>query len=262
MNLRQIINKLSRQNGLIISLYLPISPGETRKEFVTTFHSRLKSLRQAAKNLRHKEEKFLDAIIKKIESYLDSVDTHSAKSLVVFAGKNLFEAIKLPVQTPLRSHIDDRPFVSPLTRTIEENPPFLLVLIDRQSARLIEVNIGEEEAKSRILKSDVPQRILAKGADTGRESKILRHIEDHLRRHLEKVLYETKRFEKTFPNGLIVIGAQRELVGKFKRLLPKTLKAKVVGDFGANVDENETYLIKKAQKFVDNYLEREAWHEV
>ena len=95
----------------------------------------------------------------------------------------------------------------------------------------------------------------------GRESKILRHIEDHLHRHLEKVLIETKRFEKSYPDGLIIIGAQKELVGRFENLLPKDLKLKVVGNFGANVDDNEAEVIKKAQKIVDDYLERKSWNE-
>src|SRR3989344_2373914 len=259
MNLRQIIKKLSSQNGLFISFYIPIKPGGTRKEFVTTFRSHLKDLRHAAENLKHKEEKYLDAIIKKVEDFLDTADTHEAKSIAIFAGKDFFETIKLPVEIPLRTHIDTEPLVSPLTKALEENPLFLLVLIDRESARLIEVNVGEEEAKSKVIKSDVPQRILAKGDNMGRESKILRHIEDHLRWHLEKVLNETKRFEKSFPDGLIVIGAQKELVGRFKYLLPNPLKGKVVGSFGANVGDNETSLIKKGEKIIDNYLERKAW---
>ena len=261
MNIRQLIKKLSARDGLSVSFYLPVRTGETRKEFVTTFRSHLKDLRHSAKNLKHKEEKYLDAIIKKVEDFLDTADTHKAKSLAIFASKNLFEAIKLPVEIPLRTHIDTKPLVSPLTKVLEENPPFLLVLIDRESARLIEVNVATEEAKSKVMKSDVPARILAKGDDMGRESKILRHIEDHLHRHLEKVLIETKRFEKSYPDGLIIIGAQKELVGRFENLLPKDLKLKVVGNFGANVDDNEAEVIKKAQKIVDNYLERKSWNE-
>jgi len=262
MTIKQTIKKLSTRNGLFVSFYLPIRPGETRKEFVTTFRTHLKDLKHAAKNLRHKEEKYLDAIIKRVEDFLDTADTHKTKSLAIFAGKNFFEAIKLSMEIPLRAHVDTRPLVSPLTRAIEENPPFLLVLIDRQSARLIEVNLGEEEARSKIIRSDVPKRILAKGDDTGRESKILRHIEEHLHRHLEKVLIQTKRFEKSYPDGLIVIGAQKELVGRFKDLLPNPLKGKVVGSFGANVGDNETSLIKKGEKIIDSYLERRAWREI
>src|SRR3990167_8787934 len=47
-------------------------------------------------------------------------------------------------------------------------------------------------------------------------------------RHLEKVVAEVKKFEKAYPDGLIVVGAQKELVGKFKKLLPTALGLKVV----------------------------------
>lgn len=262
MGIKQIIKKLSKRNGLFVSFYLPIKIGETRREFVTTFRSRLKDLRHTAKNLIGQEEKYLGATLNKIENFLETADTHKTKTLVIFAGKNLFEVFRLPVELPLRLHIDTKPLISPLSKAFEENPPFLLVLIDRQSARLIEVSLGEEEVKSKVIKSEVPKRILARGDNVGRESKILRHIEDHLRRHLEKVLAETKKFEKAFPGGLIVVGAQRELVGRFKDLLPKALRKKVIGNFGADVDDNETEIINKAYKIINDYLERKAWHEV
>ena len=262
MNIRQIIKRLSSKNGLFVSFYLPISPGETRKEFVTTFHSHLKDLKHVARNLRHKEEKFLDAIIKRIEDYLETADTHNTKTLVIFSGKNFFETFKLPIATSLKTHVGDKPYLNPLSNALEENPSFIIVLIDRTKAKIIEVNLGREEAKSKLIQSDVPQRILAKGAGTGKESKILRHIEDHLHRHLLKVTKELEKFEKGFPDGLIIIAAQKELVGKFKGLLPRSIQPKVIGNFGANTDDNESELIKRAQKIVDDYLEKKAWHEI
>ena len=66
MTIKQIIKKLSSRDGLFVSFYLPVRAGETRKEFVTTFRSHLKDLKHAAKNLKHREEKYLDAIIKKV----------------------------------------------------------------------------------------------------------------------------------------------------------------------------------------------------
>ena len=262
MNIRQIIKKMSQRDGLFISFYLPIRKGETRKEFVTTFRSQLNNLKRAAKNLKHKEEKHLNALLDKIGNYLNYVDTHKTKSIVIFAAKGFFEVIKLPVTVQLKAHVGTKPLVSPLNTVLDENPPFIVVLIDRNKAKLIEVNIASKETQSSVIVSDVPQRIQAKGADTGRESKILRHIENHLDRHLQKIVTEVKKFEKAYHNDLLVIGAQKELVGKFKRLLPRNLKIKVVGNFGANTDDNESQIIKKSQKIIDSYLEKEAWHEV
>jgi len=262
MNVNQIVKRLSTTDGLLISLYLPIATGETRKEFVTTFRSHLKDLRHTAKNLKHQQEKYLNLIIKQIENYLETVDTHNTKSLAIFAGKNLFETYKLPVSVPLKAKIDTKLLLSPLSNAFDENPAFIIVVIDRTIAKIIEVNLGLEETESKVIKSDVPQRILAKGADTGRESKILRHIEEHLHRHLEKVAAEVKKFESTHPKVLLIIAAQKELVEKFKKLLTENLKVKLIGDFGANVSDNETQVIRKAQKIVDLHLEKEAWHEI
>ena len=259
MNTRQIIKHLSTRDGLIVSLYLPVEAGESKKDWFTRVHSHLLELRHSATNLDKKGEKYLDAIISEVEDFLETFDSRGTKTLAIFAGKDLFKSLKLPVSLPLRAHIENKPLLSPLTEALEENPPFLLVIIDRTAGKIIEVNFLQEEAHSRVIRSDVPQRILARGDNMGREDKILRHIEDHLHWHLEKILFEVKRFEKNYPDGLIVLGAQKELTGKFKRILPKALQKKVIGDFGANVDDNETDLMKKAKKIVDKYLENRTW---
>ncbi len=262
MNTRQIIRTLSQRNGLIVSLYLPVLPSQTRRDLATIFHSHLKDLLHTAKNLKHSHEKYLDAILEKIDTWLSKADTRNAKTLVVFAGKDIFKTLKLPVSLKTRVHIANKPLLAPLTEAIEENPSFLLVLLDRDKAKLIEVNFSSEEAESKLIESDVPKRILARGDNMGRESKILRHIEDHLHRHLFKVVEEVKSFEKNYPDGLLVIGSQKELVGKFTRLLTTPLKKRVIGDFGANVDDNEAQVISKAQTVVDQYLEKVAWKQI
>jgi hypothetical protein len=259
MNTRQIIKHLSNRNGLTVSLYFPVESGESKKDWLTKIHSHLKDLRHSALNLGREGEKYLEAILARVGNFLEEADTRGAKTLAVFAGKDIFETLTLPVTLPLRVHIEDKPWLTPLTEALEENPPFLLVLIDRTAGKIIEVNFLQEEATSKTIRSDVPQRILAKGDDMGREDKTLRHIEDHLHRHLVKVVKLLVDFEASYPDGLIVIGAQKELVGKFTRLLPKAVSKKVIGAFGAEVDDNETDLIKKAQKIVDSYLERISW---
>lgn len=239
MNTRQIINHLLTRNGLTVSLYLPVDPGESKKDWLTKVHSHLRDLRHSAQNLEKRGEKYLDAVISEVEGFLEDFDSRGTKTLVVFAGKDLFENLKLPVTLPLQAHVENKPSLAPLSEALEENPPFLLVLIDRTAGKVVEVNLLQEEASSKIIKSDVPQRILARGDNMGREDKILRHIEDHLHRHLEKIVVEVKKFEKNYPDGLIVLCAQRGLIGKFKRLLPKSLQSKVIGNFGANVDDNQ-----------------------
>lgn len=253
------INKIANKTGFFISLYIPVEKSFTHKDFVTMVHSHLRDLMHTGHSLVKREDKYLGAIIEKIKENLEIIDTRGAKSVVVFAGKDFFEVLKLPVVIPLKMHVGEKLYLEPLSKSFEENPPFIVVLIDRNRAKIIEVNFSLEEAKSKVINSDVPQRIQAKGDNMGREDKILRHIEDHLHRHLVKVVKELKSFENSFPDELIVIGAQKELVGKFKNLLSKDFQKKVIGFFGAEVDDNETELLKKAHKIVDEFLERKAW---
>lgn len=257
MNNYKIIEKLSSRSNLTISLYLPLD--SNRKSLLSFIHSNLNKLRKSARNLKGREEKYLKATIKKIENYLINFDTRSAKSIALFAGKNFFEVLRIPVLVEPKFHIGRKPELETLSKVLDENPPFIIVLLDRTQAKLLEVNVGEEEAQSRPIKNDVPQKVKS-GDDTwDQQNKIFRHIEDHLHRHFIEVIDELKRFEENYPNGLIVIGAQKELVGKFSRELSKEMQAKVIGNFGANADDNETDVIKKAQKIVDSYLKDTIW---
>src|SRR3989344_4898593 len=202
------LTKLASKTGLFISLYMPVDRTWTKKDLTTMIHSHLKDLSHTAHNLKKTEDKYLNALLQKVKDSLENVDTRGAKTVVVFAGRDYWEVLKLPITVPLRVHLDKKPLLAPLTEAYEENPPFIIALIDRDRGKIIEVNFAFEEAKSRVIKSDVPQRILAKGDDMGREDKILRHIEDHLHRHLRKVAGEIIKMEKSFHTGLIVIGAQ------------------------------------------------------
>lgn len=259
MNNHKLIEKLSSRSSFVLSLYLPFSSGTTKKGLLSFIHSHLNKLRHSAENLQKSEEKYLRATLAKVEDYLTHFDTRSAKAVAVFAGKNFFEVLRIPVSVAPEFHISRKPMFDTLNKVLLENPPFIVVLLDRTASKLIEVNVGEVEAQSPLIKNDVPQKVKS-GDDTwDQQNKIFRHIEDHLHRHLVEVVSELKRFEKNYPDGLVVIGAQKELVGKFTKELSTEMQAKVIGNFGANADDNETVVIKKAQKIVDNFLEKRVW---
>ncbi len=257
MNNYKIIEKLSSRSNLTISLYIPLD--SNRKELQSFIHSNLNKLRHSAKNLTGNEEKYLRATLRKIEDYLTNFDTRGAKSIALFAGKNFFEVLRIPVIVEPQFHIGRKPVLETLSKILDENPPFIIILLDRTQAKLLEVNVGEEDAQSRPIKNDVPQKVKSGDDMWDAQNKIFRHIEDHLHRHFVKVVDELKKFEKSYPDGLIVIGAPKELVGKFYRELSKETQAKVIGNFGTNADDSETDVIKKAQKIVNRCLENRVW---
>ncbi len=259
MNNHKLIEKLSSRSGFVLSLYIPFASGTGKKDLLSFIHSNLNKLRHSAENLQKNEEKYLKATLAKVEDYLTTFDTRSAKAVAVFAGKDFFEVLRIPVAVRSEFHIGRKPMFDTLNKVLLENPPFIVVLLDRTQGKLIEVNVGEKEAQSRLIKNDVPQKVKSGDDLWDQQNKIFRHIEDHLHRHLVEIVKELREFEKNYPDGLIVIGAQKELVGKFIRELSKEMQAKVIGNFGANADDNETEVIKKAQKIVDIYLENKIW---
>lgn len=254
MNIKQILKHQIKKDGLFISLYLPIDYRWSRKDFLSNIRSHLHDLQEASDNLPAGKEKYLAALVNKINKYLETVPTQGMKSLAIFSGEDLFLPIKLNTPVPFQAHIGNTLDLIPLKEAEASDPPYLLAIIDRTQAKILLVNHSQTEKESVMIKSDVPQRILAKGGHMGREDKILRHIEDHLHRHLKKVAQQIISLEKSYHTGLLVVGAQIELVGRIQDLLPTSMKKNLIGHFGANIDDKEVLIIEKAEVIVQKYL--------
>lgn len=108
---------------------------------------------------------------------------------------------------------------------------YLVLLADREKARLITVNLGKIEEQKEIFDDSVPQNVKAKKIDYGRDDKIFRHIEQHLHYHLQFIAKETKEFIKGKNIQFIILGGHEELLPKMKAHLTYPLNKMVKGNF-------------------------------
>lgn len=171
--------------------------------------------------------------IKKIEDFLHQfISSSNTRSYVFFtSGKNLWQVLNFEFFLPPLCKISNFPYMKPLEEAVEKYRKYLVVLADREKARLFTVHLGKIEESKDIFNGDVPQKVKAKKTDYGRDDKIFRHIEDHLHRHLQVIAKATKDFTKGKNIHFIILGGHKELLPKIKEHLPYPLKGKVKGEF-------------------------------
>lgn len=115
--------------------------------------------------------------------------------------------------------------------TVQKHNKYLVLLADRKNARMFTLQKGVAGQHEEIVCEDVPQKV-RHGDDTwDSQDKIFRHIEDHLRRHLECVGQQAKLYVEKNNIDRILIGSHKPLFGKIKKNLQYPLSQKVVGTF-------------------------------
>ncbi|OGH20761.1 MAG: hypothetical protein A3D74_05550 [Candidatus Levybacteria bacterium RIFCSPHIGHO2_02_FULL_37_13] len=229
----------------ILSLYLGFkdkkSPSGT--VLVTLFHLLIH------KSLTSLEKKAFREDLKKIEKYLqESFDTRGNRSIVFFtAGAHLFKVLQFEFYLPPDVSISYSPNVAPIVETISRYGAYLVLLADRKRARLFTVHLGKIEEHEDIVNGFVPQKV-KHGDDTwDAQDKILRHIEDHLHRHLKLIAQSVDDFVKQKRIEFIILGGHKEFFNKIKKHLPKRLAKKVLGELVTeiNIPLNDVFLRSK-----------------
>lgn len=245
-NLQQKINKLKEYKGdPVLSVYL----GEKSKKSPSSryFQTGLKSL--VKKNLSSDEKKFFVEDIGKIQKYLNEFyNARGTRSVIFFtSGKNLWEVFEFEFPLSDYCKVSKTPFLKPLLKALKDHEKYLVLLIDRKRARLFTVHLGIVEEQEDVFGEYVPQKVKQIHEAFKRENKILRHIEDHLNRHLKLITEKTKEFARNKHIRFLIIGGHEELLPEIKKLLPYPLSKKLRGDFitELNIPINDVYLKSK-----------------
>lgn len=242
------IKKLEKYKDLkipVLSIYLGID--DKKSPNIKTLVSQLHSL--VKKNLNKKEKEIFKKDFEKIESYLrESFNPRGDRSIAFFtSGERLFEALNFEFYlTPLCT-ISNSLQLKPIINAIKKHKKYLVLLADREKARLFTVHLGNIEEHEDIFGEYVPQQVKRINRAWKREDKILRHIEDHLHRHLKLIADSVSDFSKNKNIDFMIIGGHEELISKIKKHLPQNLAKKISGTFitELNIPINNVFLKSK-----------------
>jgi peptide subunit release factor 1 (eRF1) len=163
------------------------------------------------------------------------------RALAIFScpPRGFVRAVPLPAPVPEGAYWGRELYLRPLLAALDEHELTLVTLVDREKARLFQVFLGEIEEVGDIVGGS-RKHVEAGGAQrrfTGGiagwsirigygESKIQRHDELLLQRHLEDVVDAIQHFHHSAPADRILLGGIAETVNELRLLLPKRLRSR------------------------------------
>ena len=250
MDIEEIIGRLRNFKNFpfpILSVYL--GSQDKKIPYPSFFLTQLHGL--VHQNLDPQEQKYWQQDLARIEKYLQqSLDRKGNRSLAFFSSQNLWQALELPFFLPPFCKSSHSVHIDPIEDKLEENPRYLLLLVDREKARMFIINLGKVEQSREIFDNQVPQRVKAKTVNLGRTDKIMRHIEYHLNEHLKLIAKSAKEFISRKKIHFIIIGGHKELFGKIKKSLPYPLNRMVLGEFVTELNVVQSQLIFWANSLI------------
>jgi len=211
-----------------LSLYLAAGPALDRRYH----HALLKDLEKAAEpELEPARKPALHRESLIARRYLDQVSP-SGKPLAVFScrSRGLFEALSLPEDVRSQLYIGERLELAPLREILLRHPPALVVLADKQKARVFHLVLAEVQEVAE-LEGD-PVRRHRQGGWSDR--RFQRHQDEQAHWNLKAAAEWVDRYGPAErPLRTIYLGGPPEARASFKRLLPKRLQQTVAREFAA-----------------------------
>lgn len=258
--LRQLASfECQRPNELAISFYFqPSTPQNSshREEGILAKDLVRKTLQELQLNDRSREA------VEDLENILrlaENLHGNQARAKAVFAcsARKLWSEFDLPpVSSPTRLFVNRRFHLKPLAAVFSEHPRLWVALIDRQSARFLEIQFEQLREQSSFT-SPLSRHGRSDGYAGYDAGHIERHVEDEVRRHFRsaaeflQTAAERRQFEA------LVIGCQDvnwpELQVQLHPYVQKRLLGRFSADLGTLTDDAAK---QEAERILHDSLQR------
>ncbi|MGC4113300.1 MAG: hypothetical protein QM765_01205 [Myxococcales bacterium] len=234
MDVRQVLEELVRipeQPQPVASVFLNTWwANEHQREAVRVFVN--ENVRRAVKALPNEEARqALAETFQPIESYVAAMIRtqldENAAGVALFSSKplGLFRvvAIGVPFQ-PMEFHVEPRPAVVPLLRTLTGVPDVIVAAVDSEGGTILEADGSVTDQEARI------ERPFPGFHSRGgwRQRRIGRHLGELRERNLRAVAEPLTRISEAHPRAFLVLAGQHFILTAFESLLPERVRGRIV----------------------------------
>ncbi|HSE98568.1 MAG TPA: hypothetical protein VLD57_09915, partial [Blastocatellia bacterium] len=176
--------------------------------------------------------------------------TPKGKGLVVFSDlkQDFWWQRDLQVGFQTEARWSPNPWVRPLLEVLEEHDRLVVVLIDKQHARILTLDAIGIEQQSEVL-SDVPNKHATTGTDhIWSQGQMERDHTNHIKGHARRVADELASIVDRMKISRVVIGGPVEATTIFSGELPKRLQQMIIGTISAPVDAGYERLLDEVRE--------------
>ncbi len=172
-----------------------------------------------------------------VQNYFNDYEPTS-KGLLIFAGVSFQEVHELPLQFENHATFGE-PFLTPLLSAMDEYKPYLVTLVDQESARFFIGYLGEigfqESMEIDLEEYDFQQKTLTLSSaglgvtQSSNQEAFDRMIDEHRNRFYRDVIETTQKLAEHNQIRRVILGGSEQSAFALQHLMPDSLKADVVG---------------------------------
>ena len=255
-----LINRQAAPNNAMLSIYLNVDPPQTgslNRHFEGELLARLRSIQEQLSN--EAERRSFKASARRVRQFI-ARHKPTGQGLILFCSDHDSFFWWRDIQVPVRNEVrwNRRPQIRPLLELQDEFERYCIILTDREQGHLFTVFMGEIEQHLELVSSAEVKHSKTPGSDHLRSPmQFQRKANLHALWHLKKIVKLAERQMFLCPYDRLILAGPSETTGLLQRVLPKRLKARVVGSIALPVHAT-TQEILEATLNIEQSVEREA----
>ena len=247
-DVRELQQYVSGPDSLVLSLYVNIDQSNAAnlnrgfETAVENFFRQMLETRIKAENNRQKFEAETARVLRFLRNY-----TPKGKGLVIFSdsSKDFWWQRDLQVALPTEARWAPNLWVRPLLGVLEDNDRFVVVLTDKQHARILTLDADGMQQQADMV-SDVPNKHATTGTDhIMSQTHMERDHTNHIKWHAKRVADELSAIMDRMKLTRIIIGGPVEATSLFTNELPKRLQQMIIGTISAPMDASYERLVSE-----------------
>lgn len=250
------------EGGYFVSLYLNVDPMfNTKGDYMVHFKNMMKNTVDSLDKAVYKAVK---DDLEKVENYVISNKRMFRKGLALISStaKSFWKEYNINVPVKNELIVDKTPYTKPLMDILDNYQRYAVLLVDKESARIFVVHLGEIVEYSEIHTNDIPGKHKKGGWFALSQNHYERHIDFHIGMHLKDVVERLESFMNGEYIGRLIIGGSDEAVSMVKGMLHKTILDKVIGTARVEMFAKSDEVLRRVEPIVSVYEKKKEEAEV
>lgn len=243
----------------VLSVFLDMSVDSDNKRTYDVFlsqHRRRHTELSSDREDHHREA--LGAAFSRVERWIDDEFDEANKGVAIYTeiGGEWLEALQFPVPIRNQITIDDRPIIRPLSELLERHHRHAVVIVDRESLRLLSIDLGVPVVEFEVETEPYPAPHDVQAGGYSAKDYQKRKAEE-VRHFFKEFAQEVGEFVRRYrPDDLILLGTE-DNVSQFLDFLPQDLQEMVVHTDNAPGPPTRAAVLERLGPFFDEQSRRE-----
>jgi peptide chain release factor subunit 1 len=256
---RKELKEIAALNGKnsFVSLYLNVDPAfNTKGDYMVHFKNMMKTTIEKLDKSAYKKVR---EDLEKIDNYVRSERKRFKKGLALLSSSGISFWKEYHMGVPVRNEliINNTPYTQPLLDILDNYEKFAVLLVDKESARIFGIHMGEIVEYSEVHTTDIPGKQKKGGWFALSQDHYERHVDYHVGMHIKNVMVKLNSFLSEEGIGRLIIGGSDEAVSMTKGMLHKTVLDKVIGDVKVEMFAGRGEVLKRVEPVVSAFEKRQ-----